>query len=253
MRERLIQGAVYAAAEAQRLTLAERLQRRSDQSTFKRLGKAAAGNIFKALLDVPTSIDRNGEQFRLLSHGFENLVYANELEVVKVNIRTLTSNSSTATAALVKHKNEFELCKPYLDDYWPATTFHAASFMDGYAVEARQPFITTNKIFTGIEEMLNYRDDPQYVQQLENLFFAIGNVYQNTGFYPDILGPGNLALAESIFGDPRFVILDTGVASTEHQEHNVPNQDIKIKDAISQQLGLWEAAPARLRQLSGSR
>lgn len=249
-KEQLAQSAVYAAAEAKRLSFSDRLRKRSDQSFLKRLGKAAAGNLFKALLDVPTTIEKDGRRYDLLGNGFENLIYADESSVLKFNVRTLTVNQAQAEAEAVRQEHDFDLCKSYLGDHWLDTTFRVSDFMGRYVVEARQRFVVPVRKFSMVEEMLIYRDDPEYNQQLEDLFVAIGNLYQNTGYYPDILGANNLALIESIFGDQTIVILDTGVASTEHQQNMVPNQNIRIKDAITERLSLWEAHLAGPRSLS---
>jgi len=74
----LRQQAAYAALEAQMMPFSERYRSRLDQSFIKRLGKAAAGNLARPFVKVPTEILQGPTVYSLMGSGYENIVYASE-------------------------------------------------------------------------------------------------------------------------------------------------------------------------------
>lgn len=251
-KEVLLQQAVYAALEAHRLPFGERLQRRSDQPFLKRLGKAAVGSIVQPFLKAPQVLEEAEGNYSLVNSGYENIVYAAEEKILKVNIRTLSSDETWVIQEARKRQEVFAMCKNYMGRHWVDTKYKSRPYMDRFAVEATQPQLQPEAVFTGVVELLDYSNDEDYIDELERLISCIGNLYQNTGFYPDILGRGNIALTRDENQDPRLVILDTEPASPLTQEHFIPNQNIVIGEAIDESLSLWRSYLDGVRDRSES-
>lgn len=238
-REELFQGATYASAEAHRLSFTDRLIKRADQPVITRLGKAAAGNFFKHLIDIPKEIIEDSNRYELINSGLANLIYASTEQVIRINIRTLSTDQEKVIKEVQKSRAAFELCNEYMGEHWLGTHYAVRQFLGRSALEARQSRLYPIAIFRSVEELLKYGDDEAYVDQLGSLFSAIANLYQHTGFYPDILGANNIALVQDGLDRSKLVILDTDPASPTTQQQRVPNQSIIIGDAIKEKLTAW--------------
>lgn len=247
-KEQLFQNAAYASAEAKRLSFADRLKKRADQPMLRRLGKAAAGNLFKHIVDVPQLISEPPRQFELINNGLSNLVYASADQVMKVNVRTLSDVPEKVELEVQKSVQIFDMCKEYMGRHWLDTSYNTRQFLGKSVVESRQPRLYPVTIFESVEELLDHSDDEAYIDELESLFESIAELYINTGFYPDLLGANNIALIEDEASQPTLVILDTDPASPAAQQQNIPNQDILIKDAMAQKLQMWSAFLARSKE-----
>lgn len=231
MRRELLQKAVYSAAEAERLSFRERLHKRRNQGLFKCLGKAAVGSITKSLIDVPRIIRLSDARYEIIGGGYENIVYASSDEVLKVNVRTLAKDKEEVTDEAQKRQLDFNLCAEYLGPHWLQTDYLTTDFMNAYAVGAIQQRLHPAKSFDSVEEMVAYRDDPEYTAQLESLFTAVTDLYQKTSYYPDLLGPNNIHLMDDM-GGPKLIITDTQPASPETQQKLIPNTNQQIQSAI---------------------
>jgi hypothetical protein len=252
-KEALKQQAAYAASEAQRMTFAERVRSRSDQPFLKRLGKAAAGNLAQPFIRVPAEIYRGAETYSLMSGGYESVVYASESEVLKFNIRTLSSDALAVRQEAIERKNRYELCREYLGRHWHDTSYSVGTFLGQYAVVASQPRVQPEAVFYDISELLDYSNDDNYIDELENLFSAISDLHQQTGYYPDILGRNNIVVIGNDKNSPKLLILDTEPSSPENQTMNIPNHRQSIGQAIEDSLSAWQAFLVFSREQTASR
>lgn len=238
-REELFQGAAYASAEARRLSFKDRLIKRADQPVIARLGKAAAGNFFKHFIDIPKAIIEDSNRYELINSGLANLIYASPEQVIRINVRTLSTDQEKVAKEVQKSRATFELCNEHMGEHWLDTHYAVRRFLERYTLEARQPRLNPIAVFRSVEELLEYNNDEAYVDQLESLFSAIANLYRHTGFYPDILGINNIALVQDGLDRSKLVILDTDPASPTTQQRRVPNKPIVIGDAINEKLTAW--------------
>lgn len=252
-KESIKQQAAYAALEASRLSFAERIQKRSEQPLLMRLGKAAIGNFARPFVRAPIYIEDGKFSYKLINSGYENIVYASDNDVIKLNIRTLSSDKEKVDEEARSREATFNLCKQYLGNHWLDTNYGTREFLGGHVVQAKQPLLMPELVFSDVPQSLEYSDDPKYIRELESLFTAIGYLYTHTGYYPDILGKGNIAAIRNEFNELKIVILDTEPASPSAQEELVPNRNIVIGDEIRANLSLWGQTLGYLREQYESR
>lgn len=187
-----------------------------------------------------------------MGSGYENIVYASEEEVLKFNIRTLTDDELAAKQESVKRERLYEMCGDYLGGHWQDTSYGISPYLGKFAVVAKQPRIQAEATILGIEHMLDYSDEPDYIDELESLFVSIANLYQNTGYYPDILGKGNIVIIRDETDRPGLRVLDTEPASPEEQLKKIPNKQQVIGMEITRNLAIWGDFLNLSRQQSGS-
>ena len=239
-KEGLRQNATIAAAEAHLATFGARLAKRADQGFIKRVGKAVAGNIFKKFVDLPLFIEKDTSTYELVNCGHENIIYSSDTESIKVNIRTFSTDLEAVKVTRRRSESDYKLCRGFLGRHMLETRYDVVEFMNGYAVECRQSNLNSLREFSGVAELLEVAATTGMNTELWNFYTAIAHLHSETGYYPDILGDGNIALVEDAEGQQQLVILDSQTASPETQETFVPNKDIRVGEAIKRQMALFD-------------
>jgi hypothetical protein len=236
MSEILLQNAVIAAAEGHTETFKARLAKRADQSFIKRFGKAAAGNLFREIINLPQTINQGRQDYRLTHSGYENLVYMSDYDVLKINARTLSPEFDAVLESAEGSERDYRICSDYLEEQMLPTQYSVAQFMGRFAVKTTQTRVYPTRLFSGISDLVSQASELDYVDELRLLHANVRKLSEETGYYPDMFGSGNIALVEGRDHTDKLVIIDSQTASPETQELYVPNKKIRVADYIASEM-----------------
>lgn len=246
MKSQFGQRVLRSAGEARTHTASEMLNAHTHHQLLLRLSHLAVG---KALSSVfPSSL--NGLPF--WRGGYEQVVYASDDEVRKIISTSLTFRPSQAKEEAKKAQSLHDLCSQYMDRHWLQTYFEPVKVRKLSAVMAVQPKLMPAHVFVNPEAVATAAGANYEADELDSMHESIVGLHAETGFYPDILGSGNILLSAKLV--PRqLTIVDTLPVTPKGQERVIREIGTTVQETTRQKLSIWKEAVDTIRSHSSSR
>jgi hypothetical protein len=168
----------------------------------------------------------------IIGYGGEQIVMADGPDVVKILFGTIHSDKGRVTDEADKLQVDADTCQSYLLDYWLPTTFEPLALANGksFAVIARQERLLHPNFFTSSSQV---KDSAE----LRTVAGNILSLQEDTGLFPDIIGPDNIALR---LGDGGLCQIDTIPVKEEVLLGVAKNgQDFTNRELLRQQAINW--------------
>lgn len=192
--------------EAQRTSAAEMLAQRQHRNAILRLALVGAYRAVGRAVIPALGRHLDGSY---LSSGFEQVAFrTGGGEVTKILIDTIGSSSEDARGIAEHHQKLSDRVQSYLGAHWLETEFYATNLpraFGGFAVAAIQPEISPIVKFETPAAVPEYSQEGWYRDVVGNLSQDIEGLYEETGMYPDLFGPGNVVLENHQRPNLRFV------------------------------------------------
>lgn len=191
----VVQRAVTQAVRAKNLTNAKMYAERTNDSPTMRALKIAshrtAGEIMVAVLgrviDAP----------EYMGAGVQQAVFVNRQKnfVRKILFESIGLDIEQAEALAATHQANFDRAVAYLGDFYVPTKFQPQrlpGLLGGSAVTATQPILRPFASFAHPNGIWEYSDDEHYINEQRDIHRRIGDMYGETGMFPDLYGEGNV-------------------------------------------------------------
>lgn len=232
----LVRRSASAASNAMNSSFCEMMQQRASQPLPTRLGKVLFGKSLRPF--IPESMSLHGQTFNLLAGGGEQLVYSNGDEVVKVIHKSLTFDMHRASAQTSDYEEQYKVASSSLGEHSVSTIFDMRRLRAGlFATIAMQPYLTSDKQFEDVPELVSYRSDETYRQKLRRLSDSLHALYNAAGMQVDLNGPNNILLIDEQ-KNPAFRIVDTLPVTAETQMLVHPETKMTIGELIMAKMAM---------------
>jgi hypothetical protein len=241
-KEEFIKRSAQIAANAYTYSFSEMMEQRARQSYATRLAKVCYGKSTRHLL--ANTINLPPDVYGLLAAGGQQIVYATDSKVAKIITHSLTFDKQKAEGHAEWYEEHYDRVIPYVAEHIVETDFDVRRFRGGlFAAIALQPRIRAIKEFQDVDDMVTYRDDDAYIDELRSLFDELTDLYNNTAMRLDLNGPRNIFLeAEE---EPHIRIVDTIVVSPEIQALEDQSRVITIGQALAEKMNIIEEVVSR--------
>lgn len=239
--QEFIRRSAGLAGNAYMSSFTEMMHQRQDQPYIARLAKTSVGKVARQV--IPDSLKIDGEQHRLFSAGGQQIVYGSENSVAKIVTRSLSFDRDRTMTDVDFYQRNYDTAAPSMGEHLTPTEFGIKRFRSGlFAAIAIQPRIKPEKQFLDVEEMVYFRDDPPYMQELQSLIDSLYELYETTQMQLDLNGANNLLLSDQ--DSPRIQIVDSIVVAPPMQATIDRIRQIPVGETIVQRMSLLRDAVA---------
>lgn len=219
------------------------MEQRASQPYALRLAKVCYGKALSQMM--ADTIKLPPDVYQLLSAGGQQIVYATDTKVAKVITHSLSFDEKVAESHAVWYQANYNAAEPHVADHIVKTDFDIKSLRNGlFAAIALQPRTKPTREFQDVNDMVTYRDDDAYMDQLRSLFDALTNLYQHKGLQLDLNGPRNLHLEETEAG-PAIRVVDTIVVSPNLQAVVDQTRGMTTGQTIIEKMNILEGVVSR--------
>jgi hypothetical protein len=238
--ETFIRQSARAGAYARNHSFTEVMNAHSHQPYAERLSKTIYGKLASAIF--PQGIAVDGRDFRFLGAGAEQLVFATDTEVAKVITMSLTRERDRTEAETMEYDRNYATAKAYMHEHITDTQFDVRRLRGGmFAAVAFQPRLRAMREFADVNDIVNYRDDTVYLNQIQSLLDSLVSLYTEAGLQIDLNGVRNVFLTGEP-DSPNLEVVDTIIVSPEMQNRFDVRNGQPVGETINGKMSLLSSA-----------
>lgn len=245
---------IIFSAEAKRRSFRELREQRQDQPLALQIAKVA---LYKSISGpVMDRLARYfGDDYVYVGNGAEQIAFRSDKQkhVLKLLISTTGLSREEAEESAGVLQDAAAVGQSYLLSHWTSTEFRSVSLpFKKSAVAAVQPIVEPVRRFGNVDEVLTFTDAKNRVIELDSFEQGARRMHEETGMYPDILGPNNLVVSFDEDASERLQVLDTILETPAKLLEKLEDSDMTRSEAITLALDRWALAISASRESRAS-